>query len=226
MMLQADFRLALTGTPVENYLDELWSLFHFINPGLLGSRESFQQALRPADRAGPQRRRPSGAAGAGRPLHPAPDQGRRADRTAGADRADHPGRSGRRRSAHFYEALRRRALERIETCPAMPAASARSTSWRRSPGCGGPAAIRRWRLRKRAGCEAPSWSLFLDLVDELLRNRHKALVFSQFVGLLDLVREALDAARHRATSTSTARPRRASASAGSTRSRRARASCS
>lgn len=37
MMLQADFRLALTGTPVENYLEELWSLFHFINPGLLGS---------------------------------------------------------------------------------------------------------------------------------------------------------------------------------------------
>jgi SNF2 family DNA or RNA helicase len=35
-------------------------------------------------------------------------------------------------------------------------------------------------------------SLFLELVDELLRNRHKALVFSQYVGFLDIVRKALD----------------------------------
>ena len=35
--------------------------------------------------------------------------------------------------------------------------------------------------------------VFLDLVEELVRNRHKALVFSQFVGHLDLVRAALDA---------------------------------
>jgi len=41
--LQADFRLTLTGTPVENRLDELWSQFHFINRGLLGGRQSFQQ---------------------------------------------------------------------------------------------------------------------------------------------------------------------------------------
>lgn len=43
LSLQAGFRLALTGTPVENYLDELWSLFNFVNPGLLGSREGFQK---------------------------------------------------------------------------------------------------------------------------------------------------------------------------------------
>ena len=43
--LQAGFRLALTGTPVENDLDELWSLFSFVTPGLLGSREKFQCAL-------------------------------------------------------------------------------------------------------------------------------------------------------------------------------------
>jgi superfamily II DNA or RNA helicase len=41
--LAAEQRLALTGTPVENRLEELWSAFHFINPGLLGSRSSFRQ---------------------------------------------------------------------------------------------------------------------------------------------------------------------------------------
>jgi SNF2 family DNA or RNA helicase len=40
--LSSAFRLALTGTPVENRLSELWSIMHFLNPGYLGSRESFR----------------------------------------------------------------------------------------------------------------------------------------------------------------------------------------
>jgi superfamily II DNA or RNA helicase len=40
--LRAEFRLALSGTPVENRLEELWSVMHFANPGLLGGRTSFQ----------------------------------------------------------------------------------------------------------------------------------------------------------------------------------------
>lgn len=40
--LKADFRLALSGTPVENRLEDLWSLFHFCNPGFLGGRKEFQ----------------------------------------------------------------------------------------------------------------------------------------------------------------------------------------
>ncbi|MEL6187711.1 MAG: SNF2-related protein, partial [Myxococcota bacterium] len=39
--IEADFRLALTGTPVENRLSELWSQMHFVNPGLLGGRADF-----------------------------------------------------------------------------------------------------------------------------------------------------------------------------------------
>ena len=41
--LDAGFRLTLTGTPVENRLDELWSQLNFVNPGLLGSRKGFQE---------------------------------------------------------------------------------------------------------------------------------------------------------------------------------------
>ncbi len=41
--LQADFRLALTGTPVENRLSELWSIMAFLNPGYLGSRAGFRR---------------------------------------------------------------------------------------------------------------------------------------------------------------------------------------
>ena len=41
--IDADFRLALTGTPVENRLSELWSIMHFLNPGYLGTRKSFRE---------------------------------------------------------------------------------------------------------------------------------------------------------------------------------------
>ena len=40
--LDADFRVALSGTPVENRLDEFWSLLHFTSRGLLGTRSDFQ----------------------------------------------------------------------------------------------------------------------------------------------------------------------------------------
>lgn len=39
--LNAKGRVALTGTPIENRLEELWSIFEFLNPGLLGTRRSF-----------------------------------------------------------------------------------------------------------------------------------------------------------------------------------------
>ena len=41
MNLQSSFKLITTGTPIENHLGELWNLFRFINPGLLGSLDSF-----------------------------------------------------------------------------------------------------------------------------------------------------------------------------------------
>jgi len=43
MALKARFKLITTGTPVENHLGELWNLFHFINPGLLGTLSRFNE---------------------------------------------------------------------------------------------------------------------------------------------------------------------------------------
>ncbi|MBI4873694.1 MAG: DEAD/DEAH box helicase [Acidobacteria bacterium] len=58
--LKADARLALTGTPVENRLGDLWSIFDFLNPGLLGSSKEFTDfvkrlASRPHGSYGPLR---------------------------------------------------------------------------------------------------------------------------------------------------------------------------
>jgi SNF2 family DNA or RNA helicase len=48
-LLRADHRLAMSGTPVENHLGELWSLFEFLNPGMLGSATLFGRAGRNPD---------------------------------------------------------------------------------------------------------------------------------------------------------------------------------
>jgi superfamily II DNA or RNA helicase len=44
--LRADTRIALTGTPIENRLNDLWSIFDFINPGLLGSPRQFSSFVK------------------------------------------------------------------------------------------------------------------------------------------------------------------------------------
>src|SRR5207248_8350608 len=44
--LRSETRIALTGTPIENQLGDLWSIFDFINPGLLGSSKEFSSFVR------------------------------------------------------------------------------------------------------------------------------------------------------------------------------------
>src|SRR5207245_4938747 len=58
--LKAHARFALTGTPIENRLGDLWSIFDFVNPGLLGSAKEFANfvkglANRPHNPYGPLR---------------------------------------------------------------------------------------------------------------------------------------------------------------------------
>ena len=50
-LLRARRRVAMTGTPIENRLGELWAIMDLLNPGLLGSREWFNRAFARADRA-------------------------------------------------------------------------------------------------------------------------------------------------------------------------------
>lgn len=58
LQIQAKHRLCLTGTPMENHLGELWSLFHFMMPGLLGEQKQFTRLFRtPIEKHGDNDRR-------------------------------------------------------------------------------------------------------------------------------------------------------------------------
>lgn len=50
--LRADARIALTGTPIENRLGDLWSIFDFLNPGLLGSAKQFSSYVKQLGKSG------------------------------------------------------------------------------------------------------------------------------------------------------------------------------
>ncbi|WP_422901014.1 DEAD/DEAH box helicase [Propionivibrio sp.] len=193
MALNGDFRMICTGTPLENHLGELWNLFRFINPGLLGSLEHFNERY-----AGPIERQQDAAARNRLRKLIAPFLLRR---TKSQVLSELPSRTEILRQVEMseqeialYEALRREALERLASIDLD------------SGGHGGQKNIQIlaeiMKLR-RACCNpqlvAPALGLpssklaaFGELLDELLDNRHKALVFSQFVDHLSLIRNYLD----------------------------------
>ena len=74
--LTAGSRIAMTGTPVENRLSDLWSLFDFLNPGLLGTAKQFGSFVkRLQERRGPVVRTAAKSRAA---LHPAAAEDRQA----------------------------------------------------------------------------------------------------------------------------------------------------
>ncbi len=188
--LPGKFRMITTGTPIENHLGELWSLFRFINPGLLGSLERFNQRF-----ANPIEGRNDAQARQRlqrliRPfilrrlktevLDSLPP---RTEITIHVEPSD--------QEKAFYEALRRKALEHIETLeqgPGQRRMQVLAEIMRLRRACCHPRLV-----LPESGIEGSKLEVFLETVDELLENRHKALVFSQFVDHLSLIREALDA---------------------------------
>ena len=188
MALQADFRLVTTGTPIENHLGELWNLFNFINPGLLGSHEFFQEKFAsPIERNNDQNARKT----LQRLIKPFILRRRKNqvldDLPAKTEIMLTVEMSPEERA--FYEAIRREALEKIESTEG----DTKDKRFRIL------AELTRLRLAcchpKLVNADIPLGSSKLDLfgetLGELLENKHKALVFSQFVKHLKIVEEYL-----------------------------------
>ena len=190
MNLQADFRIITTGTPIENHLGELWNLFRFINRGLLGSLEQFNARF-----ANPIERRQDREARNRLKRIIQPFVLRRVkedvleELPARTEILLHVEFSDE--EAAFYEALRLQAIDRLAKTQGNAGQKhlqilAEIMRLRRA--CCNPQLVSR-----EMTIPSTKLSVFLDLVEELIANRHKALVFSQFVDHLDILRKALDA---------------------------------
>lgn len=193
MALQANFKLITTGTPIENHLGELWNLFNFINPGLLGSiqkfNERYAQAIENNHDLGTQKR-------LRKLLRPFILRRLKNDvLTELPSRTEvtlHIELSAEEKA--LYEALRRSALQNMQNAAQDQAGQqhlrvlAEIMKLRRA--CCNPRLVMEDSPLPSAKLQA-----FEELVDELLENKHKALVFSQFVGHLSIIKELLDKKR-------------------------------
>lgn len=189
--LTASFRVAATGTPVENHLGELWSLFEFLNPGLLGRallgskaggrdlpldvRERLARGLRPF-----LLRRTKAEV--------APDLPPKTEQTVWCELEPAQRRLYDELRDHYRAALTKRvekfgmkrsAIQVLEALLRLRQAACH-------PGL----------LDRRGTLEAPSakFDELLPRLAELREEGHKALVFSQFTSLLALLRRELDKA--------------------------------
>jgi SNF2 family DNA or RNA helicase len=186
-LLQADHRLALSGTPVENHLGELWSLFEFLNPGLLGrasaleanrdeeSRRFLARALRPyVLRRTKEEVAKDLPAKLEQTLYCEMDK---AQRELCDELKEHYRRSLLARVA--TEGLGKSKIQVLEALLRLRQAACH-------PGLLDPA---------RAQEPSAKLDVLLPRLQEVLEEGHKALVFSQFTSFLAIVRARLDAAK-------------------------------
>lgn len=188
--LKGKGRVALTGTPIENHLGEIWSIFRFLNPGLLGTRDAFQKryAIPIEKHRDPIAKRTLKALVQPYILR----------RTKTEVLKELPSKTEQAiiiepsaEETAFYEAVRIRALERIQQLNKSQDTQKRF---------GILAEITRLRqacchaslVDEELTIESSKVKTFLTLVKNLLDNNHKVLVFSQYVKYLSIIKDVLN----------------------------------
>lgn len=191
--VDAAFRLALTGTPVENHTGELWSIFAGAVPGLLGKQTTFAKRFQ-----APIERDQDAGARAALAAMISPFVLRRLKRDVAQEL---PPRTDIRLDVELsgaelerYELMRRAALDELVNGPPEEQGEEQSRFKLL-------AAITRLRqlachprlMEPTSKLGSSKIELLREKIAELREEGHRALVFSQFVKLLDLTREALEA---------------------------------
>jgi superfamily II DNA or RNA helicase len=187
LLLRGRHRLALSGTPIENHLGELWSLFEFLNPGMLGRASVFQTAVEHGEVAD--------RALLARALRPfilrrtkekvATDLPEKIQQTLVCDLEPGQRKLYDELKAHYQASLlklddtsfERSKFQVLEALLRLRQAACH-------PG-----------LIDRAYRDEPAvkLDLLMDKLREATEEGHKALVFSQFTSFLSIVRARLDA---------------------------------
>ncbi len=186
--LRAGHRLALSGTPIENRLLDLWSIMGFAMPGVLGKRSAFSKSF---DQRGDPFARTRLAARV-RPFV--------LRRTKGEVAKDLPERSeedllceleGEQATLYRAELKRARAaLLNIKTNKELDKSrfNILTSLLRLRQICCHPALV----SEKGADAESAKLTALFDLLEPIIAESHKVLVFSQFVQMLDIIRAEIE----------------------------------
>jgi len=188
MKLQAQHRIILTGTPVQNHLGELWNLFQFANPGLLGSHEQFHQKyIVPIELQDNKER--------SRQLKRivSPFMLRRTKQEVIEELPDKteiniPVELTDEELA-VYEVIRRRAKELLEDEQSASGVSVNTLAEitrLRQASCAAQLVEKNWTG------ECSKLTALTDLLQEIVDGGNAVLVFSQFTSFLAMVRDRLD----------------------------------
>ncbi|QDU22543.1 ATP-dependent helicase HepA [Urbifossiella limnaea] len=190
-LIRADHRLALSGTPVENHLGELWTLFDFLNPGMLGKAALFGVG------AGGRSIDPEARELLARALRPyilrrtkdqvAKDLPAKTEQTVYCDLGPEQRKLYDELRDHYRQVL----LDRVDAVGIGKAklqvlsALLRLRQAACHPGLVDP---------KRVGEPSAKLDELVPHLEELVESGQKVLVFSQFTSLLAIVKKRLDAA--------------------------------
>jgi SNF2 family DNA or RNA helicase len=191
--IEADWCLAISGTPLENHLGELWSLMRIISPGLLGSWDRFRKRFAEGIERDKDQERLSALSRMVRPFI--------LRRTKSEVLTELPPRTEVVLSVELSPAERKKYdAARFAALADLTAPKDGDNDQKKR------IRVLTWLMRLRQlACHVrlvdDKWKKssskldqFMEVIAELRENRHRALVFSQFVQHLSLVRAALDEA--------------------------------
>jgi hypothetical protein len=198
-LLKGKHRLALSGTPVENHLGELWSLFEFLNPGMLGTASVFQLSTSGARVPDEETRKLLSRA-----LRPfllrrtkqqvAKELPEKLEQTIYCEMSD----SQRRQYNELRDFYRASLLKEIESVGIKRAkiqileALLRLRQAACHPGLIKGSNAGDESIRPSDDEASAKLSVLLTQLGEVTEEGHKALVFSQFTSFLKIVRQRLD----------------------------------
>ena len=185
MRLKSDFRAILTGTPIQNHLGELWNLMQFINPGLLGSYEHFNERFIAPINAGQQEARSQ----LKRLI--APFLLRRTKQEVARELPEKEEIilpvTLSEEELSVYEVIRREAKSELESSSVVNVNALAMITKLREAACSASL------VEKGLKISSSKLSIMIDKLQQIVEQGNKVLVFSQFTSFLEMALKEMEA---------------------------------